>query len=67
MLSGILAIDGEVEGEGWVMALEIRTTSDDITRGIGQLAEALAYGYNQVAFVTTLRNAKRTDPTVLTD
>ena len=62
-----MAIDGEVEGEGWVMVLEIRTTSDDITRGISQLVEALAYGYNQVAFVTTLGNARRTDPTVLTD
>jgi hypothetical protein len=37
---------------------------DDITRGIGQLAEALAYGYNQVALVTTLRDAKKIDSTV---
>jgi hypothetical protein len=48
---GNVAIDGEVEGKGWKMALEIKTPRDDITRGIGQLAEALAYGYNQVAFV----------------
>ena len=61
---GNVAIDGEVEGRGWKMALEIKTPRDDITRGIGQLAEALAHGYNQVALVTTLRTAKRIDPAV---
>jgi len=61
---GNVAIDGEVEGRGWKMALELKTPQDDITRGIGQLAEALAYGYNQVALVTTLRSAKKIDPTV---
>ena len=61
---GNVAIDGEVLGKGWRMALELKTPQDDITRGIGQLSEALAYGYNQVALVTTLRNAKRIDPAV---
>ena len=61
---GNVAIDGEVEGKGWKMALELKTPTDDITRGIGQLSEALAYGYDQVALVTTLRNAKRIDPAV---
>jgi len=61
---GNVAIDGEVEGKGWKMALEIKTPGDDITRGIGQLAEALAYGYNQVALVTTLRTAKKIDSAV---
>ena len=61
---GNVAIDGEVGGRGWKMALEIKTPGDDITRGIGQLAEALAYGYNQVALVTTVRTAKRIDPAV---
>jgi hypothetical protein len=46
------------------MALEIKTPGDDITRGIGQLAEALAYGYSQVALVTTLRTAKKIDSAV---
>ena len=46
---GNVAIDGEVEGKGWKMALELKTPKDDVTRGIGQLAEALAYGHNQVA------------------
>lgn len=61
---GNVAIDGEVEGRGWKMALELKTPGDDITRGIGQLAGALAYGYNRVALVTTLRNAKKIDPAV---
>ena len=59
---GNVAIDGEIEGKGWKMALELKTPKDDITRGVGQLAEALAYGYDQVALVTTLRNA--IDPAV---
>jgi hypothetical protein len=61
---GNVAIDGEVEGKGWKMALELKTPKDDVTRGIGQLAEALAYGYNQVALVTTLRTAKGIDSKV---
>jgi hypothetical protein len=61
---GNVAVDGEVIGSGWKMALELKTPRDDITRGIGQLAEALAYGYSQVALVTTLRAAKRIDSAV---
>ena len=61
---GNVAIDGEVEGKGWKMALELKTPRDDITRGIGQLAEALAYGYNEVALVTTLRSARHIDSKV---
>jgi hypothetical protein len=61
---GNVAIDGEVEGKGWRMALELKTPQDDITRGIGQLAEALSYGYNQAALVTTLRAAKHIDSRV---
>ena len=61
---GNVAIDGEVLGKGWRMALELKTPQDDITRGIGQLSEALVYGYNQVALVTTLRAAKKIDSAV---
>jgi len=43
------------------MGLELKTPRDDITRGIGQLTEALAYGYDRAALVTTLHNAKRID------
>lgn len=61
---GNSAIDGEVIGKGWKMALELKTPRDDITRGLGQIAEAKAYGYDSVALVTTLRNAKRIDPRI---
>jgi hypothetical protein len=61
---GNAAIDGEVEGQGWRMALEIKSTHDDIVRGLGQLVEALAHGYTSVALVTSLRNARRVKPDV---
>ena len=61
---GNVMIDGEVEGKGWRMALELKTPRDDVTRGIGQLAEALAYGYSQVALVTTLKAAREIDSKV---
>ncbi len=57
-------IDGEVIGDGWKMALELKTPNDDIVRGLGQIVEALAYGYDKTALVTTLRKAKRIDLTV---
>jgi len=55
---GNAAIDGEVVGQGWRMALEIKSTHDDIVRGLGQLAEALAHGYDSAALVTSLRNGQ---------
>jgi hypothetical protein len=58
---GNTEIDGEVEGKGWKMALEIKTPGDDLTRGLGQLAEASVFGYKACALVTTLRKAKRVD------
>jgi hypothetical protein len=61
---GNAAIDGEVKGRGWKMALEIKTPRDDLVRGLGQLAEALAHGYESAALVTTLKNAKRIKPDV---
>jgi hypothetical protein len=56
---GNVAIDGQVEGRGWKMAMQIKTSRDGITRGIEQLAEALTYGYSQVALVTTLPPARK--------
>jgi hypothetical protein len=41
------------------MALEIKTPRDDLTRGLGQLTEALAYGYDKAALVTTASKAKK--------
>jgi hypothetical protein len=46
------------------MGLELKTPRDDITRGIGQLTEALAYGYDRAALVTTLHNTKYIDRVV---
>jgi hypothetical protein len=55
---GNTAIDGEVIDKDWKMALEIKTPRDDVTRGLGQLTEALAFGY-EAALVTTLSKAKK--------
>jgi len=62
---GNAEIDGEAYGpcEGQV-AIEIKTANDDICRGIGQLAEATAFGYDKAVLVTTLRNAQRIDGTI---
>ncbi len=57
---GNFEIDGEATDQnGTRMAIEIKTEHDDVCRGIGQLAEALAYGYNQATLVTTLRKARK--------
>jgi len=57
---GNTEIDGEAVGsDGGRIAIEIKTASDDLARGLGQLGEALASGYNQAVLVTTLRRAKQ--------
>ena len=61
---GNTAIDGEVIGNGYRIALEIKTPRDDVTRGLRQLAEAIAYGYDKAALVTTLNKAKKINRTV---
>ena len=58
---GNTAIDGEVIGNGYRIALEIKTPRDDVTRGLGQLTEAIAFGYDKAALVTTLNRAKKID------
>jgi hypothetical protein len=60
---GNAAIDGEVTGEHWKMALEIKSGHDDVIRGLGQLSAALAHGYNSAALVVSLRHAKKLSPT----
>jgi len=57
------AIDGEVTGEHWKMALEIKSGHDDVIRGLGQLSAALAHGYNSAALIVSLRHAKKLAPT----
>jgi len=57
-------LQAEILGKAWRMALEIKTAHDDVVRGVGQLTEALAYGYESAALVTSLRHAKHLKPTV---
>lgn len=61
---GNCMIDGEVVGSAWKMALELKSTGDDLVRGLGQLSEALANGYDEAALVTTIRRARRINPSV---
>jgi hypothetical protein len=61
---GNAAVDGEVLGVGWKMALEIKSGHDDVVRGLGQIAEAKAFGYQSAALVTSLRYAKRIQPQI---
>ena len=57
---GNTEIDGEAIGpNGERIAIEIKTPRDDLARGIGQLAEALAFDYHKAVLVTTLRNAMK--------
>jgi len=52
-------VDGEATGPyGQRIAIEIKTPSDDLARGIGQLAQALAFGYDKAILVTTLKNTR---------
>jgi hypothetical protein len=62
--AGNAVLDGEVAGKRWKMALEIKSSHDDPIRGIGQLMEALAHGYQSAALVTSLRHANRMDKAV---
>lgn len=58
--AGNAVVDGVAIGpEGERIAIEVKSPSDDIVRGIGQCYEALAAGYNRVILVTTLRVARK--------
>jgi hypothetical protein len=53
-------VDGvALSPEGERIAIEVKSPSDGIIRGIGQCVEALAAGYNRAMLVTTLRVAKK--------
>lgn len=60
---GNAAVDGEVTGEQWKIALEIKSGHDDVIRGLGQLSAALSHGYSSAALVVSLRHAKKLNPT----
>lgn len=64
---GNCIIDGEAENENEKIALEIKSGHDDVIRGIGRLAEALAFGYNTAALITSVQHAKRIKTTVFKD
>lgn len=61
---GNAVIDGEVTGQHWRMALEVKSGHDDVIRGLGQLSEALAHGYDSAALVVSLQHAHRLNPAV---
>jgi len=62
---GNAEVDGEAIGpQGERIAIEIKTPSDDLARGIGQLAEALAFGYDRALLLTTLKNSRTIDDAV---
>jgi hypothetical protein len=50
---GNAMVDGVAIGpEGERIAIEVKSPSDDIIRGIGQCAEAIAAEYNRAVLVT---------------
>jgi len=58
--AGNAFVDGvAVTPEGERIAIEVKSPSDDIIRGVGQCFEALAAGYNRAVLVMTLRVAKK--------
>ena len=64
--AGNAVVDGEVVGKNWKLALEIKSSHDDVIRGLGQLSTALAHGYNSAALVVSLRHAKTLNPAAFT-
>ncbi len=54
-------IDGEVYERGFRIAVELKSDNDDILRGLGQLLEALAHGYDEALLVTSSMRAERLD------
>ncbi|MEM1674126.1 MAG: hypothetical protein QXN24_07370 [Candidatus Bathyarchaeia archaeon] len=54
-------IDGEAYERGIRIAVELKSDNDDILRGLGQLLEALAHGYDEALLVTSQSMAERPD------
>ena len=58
--AGNAIVDGvAVSSEGERIAIEVKSPSDDVVRGVGQCFEALAAGYSRAVLVTTLRVGKK--------
>lgn len=58
---GNCLIDGEVRFKVWRMAVELKSDKDDVLRGLGQLLEALAHGYDMALLVTSQNRAESLD------
>jgi len=43
---------------GEKVAIEVKASGDDLIRGLGQLAEAVAWGYDKAVLVSGLREAR---------
>lgn len=52
-------IDGEVRFRVWRMAVELKSDRDDVLRGLGQLLEALAHGFDMALLVTSQGRAEK--------
>jgi len=62
---GNTEVDGEAIGpQGERIAIEIKTPRDDPARGIGQLAEAIAFGYDKAVLAITFKNVRTIDDSV---
>lgn len=61
---GNCLVDGEVQAGAWRTAIELKSDSDDLLRGLGQLLEALAHGYDMALLVTSQSKAERLDTKV---
>ena len=59
---GNTEVDGKAIGPNDErIAIEIKTPRDDLARGIGQLTEAIALGYDKAVLVTALENTRTID------
>lgn len=54
-------IDGEIKVGSWHLAVELKSDRDDLLRGLGQLLEALAHGYDMALLVTSQSRAENLD------
>ena len=58
--AGNAMVDGVAIGfDGERIAIEVKSPSDDVIRGVGQCYEAVCAGYTRAVLVTTLRIARK--------
>ncbi len=61
---GNCLIDGKVREGAWLCAIELKSDSDDLMRGLGQFLEALSHGYDMALLVTSQSRVERLDANV---